>query len=115
MKRERENLKKENDFKKYKWIDYKWMDEEQLEEALLNACEEGDIDSVKTLLENDENYVDLNFVKNDSVLHRAAVNGHVDVMKVLIQNDADVNAVDEEEETALHWAAEGIFCVFCDI
>ena len=108
-------MKKENDFKKYKWIDYKWMDEEQLEEALLNACEEGDIDSVKTLLENDENYVDLNFVKNDSVLHRAAVNGHVDVVKVLIQNDADVNAVDEEEETALHWAAEGIFCVFCDI
>ena len=28
--------------------------------------------------------------------------GHVDVAKVLIQNGADVNAVDERKETALH-------------
>ena len=28
--------------------------------------------------------------------------GHVDVAKVLIQNDIDVNAVQEDKETALH-------------
>ena len=32
--------------------------------------------------------------------------GHVDVAKVLIQNGADVNAVDEDKWTALHFAAE---------
>ena len=32
--------------------------------------------------------------------------GHVDVAKVLIQNGADVNAVDKDKWTALHFAAE---------
>ena len=35
----------------------------------------------------------------------AAQKGHVDVVKVLIQNGADVNAVEEYKETALHTAA----------
>ena len=31
--------------------------------------------------------------------------GHADVAKVLLQNGADVNAVDEDNDTALHLAA----------
>ena len=50
MKREIENSKKEEekDFKKFKE-----MDEWELVEALSDACEKGNIDVVKTLLEND--------------------------------------------------------------
>ena len=40
-----------------------------------------------------------------TALHFAAEKGHVDVAKVLIQNGADVNAVDENKSTALHYAA----------
>ena len=37
-----------------------------------------------------------------TALHYAAQKGHVDVAKVLIQNGADVNAVEEDNWTALH-------------
>ena len=40
----------------------------------------------------------------DSTSPRSS-NGHVDVAKVLIQNGADVNAVDWNKWTALHFAA----------
>ena len=36
---------------------------------------------------------------------QAAEKGHVDVAKELIQNGADVNAVNSNKETALHFAA----------
>ena len=32
--------------------------------------------------------------------------GHIDIVKVLIQNGADVNAVTNGKDTALHFAAE---------
>ena len=44
--------------------------------------------------------------RKQTALHYAAWHGHVDVAKVLIQNGADVNAVDKNKSTALHWAAE---------
>ena len=40
-----------------------------------------------------------------SALHFAARNGHADIAKVLLQNGADVNAGDEEKQTALHYGA----------
>ena len=103
MKREREKSKEENDFKKYKK-----MSVTQLGCELLIACEEGNIDKVKILLENG---ADVNAVKNgydESALHLAAQNGHVDVVKVLIDKGSDVNAVDYDGRTPLYCATSSI-------
>ena len=44
--------------------------------------------------------------EGQSYLHFAAYLGDVDATKMLIEDNAEVNAVDDEEWTALHIAAE---------
>ena len=63
------------------------------------ALRKGNVDVVKVLLENGAYVGD----KRRALLW-AAEGGLVDFAKVLIQNGADVNAVDEDKSTALHWA-----------
>ncbi len=36
----------------------------------------------------------------------AARNGHTEIVKVLLQSNAEVDAVDKNKKTPLHWAAE---------
>ena len=40
-------------------------------------------------------------------LQMACYEGHVDVVKFLLENKADVNAADDEGDTALHYSAFG--------
>lgn len=40
-----------------------------------------------------------------SLLHSAVQNGHVDLVKLLIENKLDVNAIDSQGLTPLHYAA----------
>ena len=43
---------------------------------------------------------------NTNIRHFTALYGYVDVAKALIQNGADVNAVQTEKETPLHYTAK---------
>lgn len=43
---------------------------------------------------------------DNSPLHEAARNGYVDIVKVLLKNGSQIDNKNEDEETALHIAAE---------
>jgi len=43
-------------------------------------------------------------VKNNTPLHKAAQFGYISIIQLLIENGADVNASNNEGETALHYA-----------
>ena len=90
------------------------MSKTELETLLLKACEDGKVDKIQDLIKHRD--VDVNTIalrkaaaavneRNQTALHYTALSGHVDVVKVLIQNDADVNAVDKDKWTPLHYAA----------
>ncbi len=77
-------------------------------ELLWWACLHGILAELKELITKD---VDVN-IKESGYPGRtllqcaAAESGNIDIVKVLIQNGADVNAVDENKQSALHHAAE---------
>ena len=75
------------------------------EAVLLDACREGDLDIVKSLLEQNKlpvNYNDLG--KEQTPLHLASAEGHLEIVKYLLKKGADVNARDFESWTPLHCA-----------
>ena len=68
------------------------------------AVGRNNIVATKLLLENgfESNSVD----ENNSLtsIHIAAINGNSEIIKILIEYDANVNQVDDENLTALHYA-----------
>ncbi len=66
------------------------------------ATRDGDIETVKTLIEKGADVNASTQEKKVTALHVVALKGHVDVAKVLIQSGADVNAGNIVKQTALH-------------
>jgi ankyrin repeat protein len=79
---------------------------ETLHQTLQHAVRKDDLETVKTLLEEN---LDLVFKKNNiglTPLHEAADYGHKDVAKLLLARNAEVNARTNESATPLHYAAD---------
>jgi ankyrin repeat protein len=75
------------------------------ETALHAACEIGDIDRIKMLIERGAN-INIRNEFGDTPLHCAVLWGDIEVVKLLINNGADVNIKDGSYEgcTPLEWA-----------
>ncbi|WP_425382145.1 ankyrin repeat domain-containing protein [Spiroplasma endosymbiont of Melieria omissa] len=68
----------------------------------LTAIEEGDLQTVKTLLlDSDNNKFDM-----EDALITAADYGHIEIVRFLIQNNTDINHINSTKDTALTLAAE---------
>lgn len=86
---------------------------EEIEENFLRSCRNGDLGTVKQFLA----YRDAKKVQFDvnckgrskyngwSPLHLAAYFGHYDVLEFLLKSKANVNAINENGDTALHKSA----------
>jgi ankyrin repeat protein len=82
-------------------------DDDGKEEAkvlLHAAAEEGNMETLKSLLERE---VDINArdASNQTPLHRAAAKGNVDVVCLLIERGAEVDSCDKSGCTPLHWSS----------
>lgn len=75
------------------------MDRYRLSEELKNASEKGDINMIKTLLQNGTNI----HAGDDIALRLASAVGHLDTVKYLVEQGADIHAMDDH---AVRWAAE---------
>lgn len=74
-------------------------------QEIFQAIKEGDADSVKSILEQDDKMVHLEDKDKDTPLHYAAVHGRGEIIELLIANGALVNARNYQGYTPLHWAA----------
>ncbi|KAH3780268.1 NF-kappa-B inhibitor alpha-like [Dreissena polymorpha] len=75
------------------------------------ACGNGDIESLKALLETDENKltrsIRLYDNKGQTCLHIAVLHSNLDIAHILLDHGADINAPDRKSgRTALHFAVE---------
>jgi ankyrin repeat protein len=77
------------------------------QEELFKACVVGDEEAVRRLIVAD----DVNFKAVDptgsSALHVAADNGHTKIVEILIHYGIDINAANNEGQTALMLATRG--------
>ncbi|HEY3054833.1 MAG TPA: ankyrin repeat domain-containing protein [Thermoanaerobaculia bacterium] len=74
------------------------------------ACTKGDIEMLRSLLENDPNLVRIDSAHQAhharTGLHAAAEAGHLDAVRLLLEHGADPNARERGDNTyPLHWAA----------
>ena len=74
--------------------------------VLCNSAKDGDIETIKTLIERN---VDVNITNKhgDTALHWGARGNFFDIVVLLIENDANVNAKNGKGFVPLHWAVAG--------
>jgi 7,8-dihydropterin-6-yl-methyl-4-(beta-D-ribofuranosyl)aminobenzene 5'-phosphate synthase len=73
------------------------------------AAKDGDLDTLKALLEKDPTLANARNESEETPLHMAATGGHLDIVKFLIEKGSDVNASDNQKNTPLHLACYGGF------
>lgn len=82
--------------------------------ALHMAASDGLADICTVLLDmGDHTDVDARTSMNRTPLHLAVLHNHLEVAKVLILNKADINAVDNEYNTSIHYASMQGFPLLC--
>ncbi|KAG5898407.1 hypothetical protein JTB14_030385 [Gonioctena quinquepunctata] len=83
-------------------IDESRNPEDGLSHEILQACEEGKLGTVKTLIENHPNLINATDKDKYTPLHRACYSNHVDIVRYLIQKGADLSAKTELKWEPLH-------------
>lgn len=76
----------------------------ELNEKLLDAAKDGNLDQVKSLIEQGAD-IEAKTDNGSTPLHWAAASGHTDVANLLLEKGADIEAKDRGGWTPLHWAA----------
>ncbi len=79
---------------------------EQLDAPLLNAAQDGDTDTVSTLISTGANVNEVN-QRGFTALMAAASNGHTNIVSVLIAAGANLKATNQDGDTALTLAIRG--------
>lgn len=74
---------------------------------LHKACQKGNVDFVKFLLEKGAKVDLYDDYERETALHFASENGHFECVELLLKSGAEVNETDKVDRTALHWACEG--------
>ena len=74
-------------------------------ELLLKAAEAGDLEGVKTALDQGAEISATDEWMKQTALHKAASQGHVEIVEYLIEKGADVLLLDGVDMTPLHLAA----------
>ena len=79
----------------------------ELNDAIYKVVEDGNVSGLRELLETYDNVTErcIDFNDGSKALHYAAWYGHVDIVKLLIQYGANVNAVDNSNESVLCYAS----------
>ncbi|XP_031616943.1 serine protease persephone-like isoform X2 [Contarinia nasturtii] len=75
-----------------------------LDNRLTSAAVEGNIETIKTLI-NDGANVNFEDEYKHTPLHWAAVQGHAEIIKYLIEKGVNVNVENLDKNTPIHWAA----------
>jgi ankyrin repeat protein/L-ascorbate metabolism protein UlaG (beta-lactamase superfamily) len=70
-----------------------------------DACYEGDLDTVRSLVAEDQERVSERNERNEMPIHVAAAGGHIEVVRFLVEHGVPVDAGDNENSTALDVAA----------
>ena len=80
---------------------------EELDDAILRVVEDGNVSGLRELLETYDDVTErvIDSSIGSKALHLAAHDGRVDVAKLLIQYGANVNAVDNDNESVLYYAS----------
>lgn len=65
---------------------------------ILKACEKGDLEIVKSLLEKDPNLINAKDGDSYTPLHRACYSNNIEIVEYLLQKGADIFA-----QTEMHW------------
>ena len=77
--------------------------QDNIESQIISACEDGDLDIVKNLIEQDID-IDLKDEEGNSLLMLACTSGNKDLIKFLLDKGADINTPNNEMETPLNVA-----------
>jgi hypothetical protein len=80
---------------------------EELDDAIYRVVRDGNVSGLRELLETYDNITERDIDYGWKALHIATLNGQVDILKLLIQYGANVNAVDNNNESVL-------YCASCD-
>lgn len=75
--------------------------------SILEACRCGDLDTVKTILAKNPDFVNKRDEFGYTPIFAAAQSGHFELVKFLIARGADLNAKTEDGETLLHFLIFG--------
>lgn len=73
------------------------------ESSILNAVLHNEIDKVREIVEQDPTTI--NTRGSDNLLHQAAYKGYKEICELLIKSGLDVNSIDENHATPLHYAS----------
>lgn len=76
-------------------IEEKSLKENTGEEELLEAAEDGDIEKIKKLLNEQDVDIDCTDSNGDTPLARAVMESHIDIVRILLEYNADINLSEE--------------------
>ncbi|MDC3321142.1 ankyrin repeat domain-containing protein [bacterium] len=74
---------------------------EELDDAIIDVVSNGNVSGLRELLETYDDVTEREFSFGRNAIHLAVEEGHVDVAKLLIKSGADVNAVNNDNESVL--------------
>ncbi|VDM95480.1 unnamed protein product, partial [Onchocerca ochengi] len=72
--------------------------------ALHHAAETADAETFKRILEMDHSLAHCQDQNGFTPLLIASMNGNVPVIKLLLENDIQINHIDKDKHSAIHWA-----------